>query len=616
MTKISKYFKGIMFLTAVVGMTVLLLPDGSYAARYKVFCDKDLFVNGFIRQNVDVGLHAPVWTASDPDGNSFQMSGHDESAMQMLNTVFLETRFMWSDKLEFRFGGRFESDLIDHFHDNNDVWNNGSGQAFNVFQDVNDLESDEEINDMIRELTVAYFAKYFTFRLGKQQLGWGESDGLRLMDQINALDLRRDFIMRDSDEGYWETRIPLWMARLDLAPAYGFGSALGFNNLDLELSWIPDVHQENRFGIGPRDGGPWAFPLPDIPLPLKQLNLAEDYPNQSTDNGTFATRLKGMFLGTFFTINGYYGWQKNFVVEHSGLGLGGTQVGTAGLLLTGLNWDGEGNVGDSSDITETVTALYGLPAGSFPAGTFMGGLSLDWYKKLERKKFIGFTLSRELQSVRPVANFMGQTTLPVIRVEALYDKDVPFNLGSQANAGTFEMLSSNWIWSADIVTRDIYRYLIGLDWNTHCKYINPNDDVFVSVQFSQNIMDQDVEEPNAVSGVPAAYAAAFPGLGGLAPAGVPQRLCMAPYAWFPEKTETFASLLVKSEYWHCNLIPQILYVGDLTYNSFWIKSKIDYKLRDTWRFELGYTMIHGAREQQFGLFEQSDYLFGMVKYLF
>ncbi len=59
-----------------------------------------------------------------------------------------------------------------------------------------------DLNEVLRELSVKYRDKKnrFTIKIGKQQRGWGQSDGLRLMDILHAQDLRERFAFRDSDE--------------------------------------------------------------------------------------------------------------------------------------------------------------------------------------------------------------------------------------------------------------------------------------------------------------------------------------------------------------------------------------------------------------------------------
>jgi hypothetical protein len=180
---------------------------------------------------------------------------------------------------------------------------------------------------------------------------------------------------------------------------------------------------------------------------------------------------------------------------------------------------------------------------------------------------------------------------------------VQFNIGTPNRPAT---IFSDWLWQNTIKEKDVYRYLIGLDWNTHFDFINPKDDVWVSMQFSQNIIDGGVQVDEKTGPNPAF---GYPG-------GDNQRLQIAPYFWFPHKKETFTSLLVNTAYFNNKLTPQILYVHDWTYNSYWIKAKLNYKLGDFWRFEVGGYYVHGDREQQFGLFTDMDTMYGMVMYQF
>jgi len=66
---------------------------------------------------------------------------------------------------------------------------------------------DESGNTLrIRELYWQTYTDNSFWRLGKQQVVWGEADGLKLLDVINPQDFR-EFILDDFDD----SRIPIWM---------------------------------------------------------------------------------------------------------------------------------------------------------------------------------------------------------------------------------------------------------------------------------------------------------------------------------------------------------------------------------------------------------------------
>jgi hypothetical protein len=64
------------------------------------------------------------------------------------------------------------------------------------------------------------------WRVGKQQVVWGQSDGLKVLDQVNPQNYS-EFILDDFDD----SRIPLWMVNLELP----------FGDDTLQFLWIPDA---------------------------------------------------------------------------------------------------------------------------------------------------------------------------------------------------------------------------------------------------------------------------------------------------------------------------------------------------------------------------------------
>ncbi len=72
------------------------------------------------------------------------------------------------------------------------------------------LEADNRSDLDLREFYLDLAGDRGKLRLGRQQVVWGKTDGLRLLDLINPQDFR-EFILDD----FIDSRIPLWMARGD-----------------------------------------------------------------------------------------------------------------------------------------------------------------------------------------------------------------------------------------------------------------------------------------------------------------------------------------------------------------------------------------------------------------
>lgn len=181
----------------------------------------------------------------------------------------------------------------------------------------------------MRELYADFTLGRWDFRIGKQQVVWGETDGLRLMDIINPLDMRRQFATRD-----WEDiRIPQTIVKA----TYGISTQ---HNTFLELVWNPgnlerdkiyaDTTMSNDYkspwtlanspdtvGLAPLRGDP-SLLIPGLPpgLPPMVAVSQEDTPAWINFNKSeFGGRLGGEMGGWFLTLNYWQGFSKTPVVE-------------------------------------------------------------------------------------------------------------------------------------------------------------------------------------------------------------------------------------------------------------------------------------------------------------
>lgn len=84
----------------------------------------------------------------------------------------------------------------------------------------------DHIDLELREFYLDHYAGDAFVRLGKQQIVWGQADGLRVLDVINPLSYR-EFILPDVEH----RRIPLWSALTEIP----------LETWTAQLVWIPDA---------------------------------------------------------------------------------------------------------------------------------------------------------------------------------------------------------------------------------------------------------------------------------------------------------------------------------------------------------------------------------------
>lgn len=232
-----------------------------------------------------------------------------------------------------------------------------------------------EWEDVIRELSVKYRdpKRRYTVKFGKFQRGWGQSDGLRLMDVLHAQDLRERFAFRDSDE----LRIPALMLSADfnlkkLGMAAPF-EALGMKRPTLEFNFVPEVHH-SKFIINnptPSDngmqadgsGGIFGLPWPDTtdgPSGLGYVGFGFNTPENNAEKLSFkdaeySLRLKFEALGGLATINAFYGMQDLPVLKLRGLSLyNGTTIGNLYNIGDATTVGGPGGLYFSANDVEAI----------------------------------------------------------------------------------------------------------------------------------------------------------------------------------------------------------------------------------------------------------------------
>ncbi|MGB0237644.1 MAG: hypothetical protein ACPF9O_02495 [Cycloclasticus sp.] len=270
--------------------------------------------------------------------------------------------------------------------------NNCKGNVGFTCRETNETQTLNDWEDVIRELSVKYRDKKgrYNIKFGKQQRGWGESDGLRLIDLLHAQDLRERFAFRDSDE----LRIPALMLSADfnltkLGMAGPF-EALGMSRPTLEFNFTPEVFHSNVIINNPTPGeddsagGLWGLPWPktlDEPSGSGLVGFAFATPENkarrlSFSDAEYSMRLKFETLGGVGTLNAFYGMQDLPVLKLRGLDL---FVSPAGAL--GWGQDGTPAV-PAAAVGNPAGQRYTFNAAQTEAIVHGAGGYLDWLRDI------------------------------------------------------------------------------------------------------------------------------------------------------------------------------------------------------------------------------------------
>jgi len=508
-----------------------------------------------------------------------------------------------------------------------------------IYDDFND--------DIIRELSVKYRDKKgrFTTKIGKFQRGWGQSDGLRLLDIVNPQDLRSRFVFQDADE----TRIPLWMISTDFNfKKMGISKpfeAIGMNRTVLELNIAPEIRHSaivvnNPTPGGRSDGGHFGLPWPNLAdegfdhqSGLGAVGFGAVLSDNEKDDFEWSDpevsmRLKFDTLGGTATINGFYGYQDLPLVLmqggtfHVGTGVNDPKSAAANVAIThdelkGAIWapsftgappaEGEpsgylqylrGAAGKGPLTTSPLTFLSGgacndpvnNPGGAGLECSVTANLDLDY---TFRQKVVGFSFTRDLSDL---ISFGPKSTGPALRTEVSHEFDKPFNksvvdhpfVPGQLEKGSPNLL----ITPADAVAeRDVTSIMLGFDYPLWVPgWKSQQKSIFTSFQWF-NIHTEDA------SGL----------------------LAQAPYSFAEvESNQNFVTFLWDMKLDNQRLVMEGLYIRNVQGDGTAYRQRIDFNyLGGHWRPRIEWQSFSGSQGvAPIGLFNDKDFVEISMTYQF
>ena len=559
----------------VFSLAVLLLLGATFSAHGFSLLDDKLSISGYLQNQSSYRLgNESQWVSS-------------ENRLQVEMVGKLHPNFVVAGT----FRGTY--DAIYDLRSSSGQW----GQDYAGSRDALSKEA------KVRELYVDTSLGGWDFRIGQQQIVWGESDGLRLMDIVNPLDMRRQFVTRD-----WEdVRIPQMLVKA----TYGIDPG---SNSFLELVWNPGDVRRDRILVdttmGENNNSPWTIsnpallgtleidapiiiasgPLAGVPLTttappfllntaqLRQagiLNIVEEDPSWlNVRNSEFGGRLAGTLGGFFLTLNYYQGFSKTPVIRYEG----------GGLL-------GAGNVFGNPDVFTGLAppAPTQLPMNDVLGAYLSGALGPGPYNGLlkpfpimlrydyPRETVVGFTFNKA-------------AGLWVWRGEFATYLNKHYNkVGPQGWANHISPINAAIEFTGDLVDDKILQAsMIGFDYKRSIEWLNPEKMFFISAQvFNYHIFDYDEE------------------------------LRTGPYMQQPREDTYYLSLLINTEYHMGRICPEVLVVYDASATGWYIKSRVELKYGDHWRPEIGALYFSGDdQELPFGEFNQKNEVYIRLKYQF
>jgi hypothetical protein len=379
-------------------------------------------VMGILNQSAAYALH---------DNNAANKDGFNAFVTQGI----LETKYEPSDNLAFFTSLKFNADWAYPVYSGNNEWKEKG------FRDADKrLFIYTHFRDILGEAHITWKpTDRFYFRIGKQIVQWGQTDGFLLMNQINPIDQRRGI----TDVEFENTVLPIWLLRAEYRPPVSLG---WLQDMNLQFIWNPnaDFAKNESIELGAGYSGVWnpyVEAIPGVAYLARYRDIVSEPSSWSGQGQAFAFRASANILNSIVTLNGYYG--RSHEMARSGI---------IGYDMESFKWDS--------------TKLLFHP----------------WYEAYYPIfRFVGGTFTKDLEFLS--ASALGGVA-PVIRFETLYAFDNTFSTNNN-NAAYYMQEQGNNFW-----TSDEFRWMVGFDWKVKVDALNPKAYFMISPQiYQRHIVD-------------------------------------------------------------------------------------------------------------------------------
>jgi Protein of unknown function (DUF1302) len=330
---------------------------------------------------------------------------------------------------------------------------------------TNDIRSGIKYENVLREAYVDLQLKGLplSFRLGRQQVIWGETDQFRMMDIWNPLDTTWHF----QQESWDDIRIPLWLAK----GLWDLGQLGPFSNSFLEVVYNPFDFQPNaKVAFLPR---PWGLPFPD---PLRQGQV-------------LYLKALNTYVTPQFNLEGTSYRDGNFhrnPADASEVGARFHGVTPQGIEFTvDYLYARSRGIGANAPFAVKFDS-QGAPNFSAPVGVFQG---FDGVRKPIFPVPINAHFEYPYNHIFGLTGnyFDGDYTAAVFRFETAYALGEP----EQRVDPTFGL---------QFTKRDVWAGMVGFDRPTWIRFLNPRATWFLTGQFFWNYTDGNVNVLRGNSG--------------------------------------------------------------------------------------------------------------------
>jgi hypothetical protein len=510
-------------------------------------------------------------------------------------------------------------------------------------------------------------------RLGRQNLSWGETDGFRLLDQINPLDNNFGGFLTSIDE----RRIPLNMLRAQwsigsIGPLFDL-TLEGFYSVDnktsatttLQGSFWTVANQSSPIAVGRTPCGDPFFRSRDFPAEGQgpRCSVRAAGPHSSLEDGRGGARLIGTVYDFTFSLAHYYTWSDTAYVR----------AGMISPTPAHLLWDLAGlsipaliptaNPWGANDPTVGVRGP-GTPGG-FAAGVPAAvERNIRSFVNAKRVQITGASLSFPLNALADL--FVGPDhplhyAYTTIRSEAAYFRDMPVSRGfHDLNAGAAiarflapvvllnPAFGPEGPFSSEagsrmgaVKARDAYAWSIGIDHNQWLLWLNASNSFTISAQqfwfrnlgvnntFKAGVPPGLLNDADMISVAPRPAAptgpnptpkqAARPGGGGtrnLTPCyvvpGGSAPCAFKAFLGLPAETQ-ITTLNIGTQYRSGDLRPSVTFFYDWA-GAWLIQPGIDWIFYDPFRLSVRYNYLDG-RYAGIGLFKTRDNIWVELQYL-